>query len=288
MTPSSDPLGHPVFDCLDRHFTRPGCFCAYTAKELWTNDHTAKKMLEFHLNPSVDLASRSPGFMDRSVGWMARHFHFTPQTRIADFGCGPGLYTRRMAQKGARVTGIDFSSRAIAYAREKAGELGLEIDYLRANYLELEPDRQFDLVTLIFCDFCALNPDQRQTLLSTIRKCLAPGGFLLLDVLTLDAFEKREQTHVFEPDLMDGFWSAQPYYGFMSTFKYQTEKVVLDKYTIVEKTRIRTVYNWLQYYSRQSLTGELEQAGFEIKAFFANVAGDPVSPACDEIAVIAR
>ena len=45
----------------------------------------------------------------------------------------------------------------------------------------------------------------------------------------------------YEMNLLNGFWSSEPYYGFLNTFKYEEEKVTLDKYTIVERTKIRTV-----------------------------------------------
>ena len=43
-----------------------------------------------------------------------------------------------------------------------------------------------------------------------------------------------------------GFWSPEPHFVFQNTFKYQAERVLLDKYTIVEKARTRVVFNWLQ------------------------------------------
>jgi 2-polyprenyl-3-methyl-5-hydroxy-6-metoxy-1,4-benzoquinol methylase len=36
-------------------------------------------------------------------------------TEIADFGCGPGLYTEKLAERGATVTGIDFSENSIRH-----------------------------------------------------------------------------------------------------------------------------------------------------------------------------
>jgi len=66
---------------------------------------------------------------------------------------------------------------------------------------------------------------------------LEQGGSVLLDVYSLNAFEKRTETALYEANLLDGFWSPNRYYGFQNTFKYEKEKVVLDKYTIVEAGR---------------------------------------------------
>ncbi len=276
-----------MFEHLDEIFSRPEPFEYYTASELWTNEHTSKQMLAYHLNGEIDVSSRNAAFIERSVAWIVERFNVGAGTKIADFGCGPGLYASRLARKEADVTAIDFSSRSIQYAREAATKEGLDINYVNENYLEFQTDKRFDLITMIMCDYCALSPSQRKHLLAKFYGLLAPGGSVLLDVYSLQAFAKREESSSCEPDQLYGFWSPEKYYGFQNTFKYETEKVMLDKYTIIQPNRSRTVYNWLQYFSRQSLELELRTAGFAIADVHADVAGTDFSPANDEFAVIA-
>ena len=102
-----------------------------------------------------------------------------------------------------------------------------------------------------------------------------PGGAVLLDVNSRVAYAQRVESVSFEPGLMDGFWSAAPYFGFRHTFKYDAEHVVLDKYTIVEPHRTRCVYNWLQYFSFESLSDDFERCGLRIVERFADLAGAP-------------
>ncbi len=137
-------------------------------------------------------------------------------------------------------------------------------------------------------DYGALSPDQRQTMLDKFLALLKPGGILLLDVYSLRAFDEREESATYAPGLLDGFWSSDPYFGFLNTFKYDAEKVVLDKYTIVEETRTRVVYNWLQYYDRKALETEIEGRGLVVEEFLSDVAGATFDPASQEFAVIAR
>jgi hypothetical protein len=74
---------------------------------------------------------------------------------------------------------------------------------------------------------------------------------------------------------MAGFWAPGDYWGFHDTFKYDDEKVVLDKYTIVEPHRTRSVFNWMQYFSEEDLSEEFERCGLRIVERFADVAGAP-------------
>jgi SAM-dependent methyltransferase len=278
----------PLYESLESICTRPALYSVRTARELWTDAHISGKMLEYHLNPDSDLASRKPEFIDKSVDWMKAHFRIGPGSRIVDFGCGPGLYTNRLARTGARVTGIDFSANSLAYARKKAAEDGLVIDYVEADYLEYEgAPESCDLISLIYCDICPLNPEQRARLLGLFRRMLAPGGRVLLDVWTTRYYESRKEETEFAPRQMDGFWSKDDYFGFHCAFKYDKEKVVLDKYAIAESGRTRSYFNWLQCYTPATLAEEMRTAGLHVSEIYGDVAGAPFRDDSPLLAVVA-
>jgi cyclopropane fatty-acyl-phospholipid synthase-like methyltransferase len=277
-----------MFKELEKINTRPESFKFYTASDLWTDEHTSEQMLMFHLNEEIGVSSRNAAFIEQSVEWIATHFKVGAGTKIADFGCGPGLYATRLAQRQAHVTGIDFSKRSIQHAQEVATREGLSIHYVNQNYLDFETDAQFHLVLMIMCDFCALSPTQRKKMLSKFHTILEPGGSVLLDVYSLAAFGQREEAATYEANLLNGFWSPNKYYGFLNTFKYEKENVVLDKYTLIEASLTRTVYNWLQYFSPETLEREFVECGFSIGEFYSDVAGTPYDPQSSEFAVVAK
>jgi cyclopropane fatty-acyl-phospholipid synthase-like methyltransferase len=277
-----------MFDELEKINTCPKPFEFYTASDLWTDEHTSKQMLSFHLNEAIDVSSRNAAFIERSVEWIVARLNVGAGTKIADFGCGPGLYSTRLAQRQADVTGIDFSKRSIQYAQEVATKAWLAIHYVNQNYLEFETDDRFHLILMIMCDFCALSPSQRKKMLSTFYTILEPGGSVLLDVYSLTAFDQREETAIYEANLLNSFWSPNKYYGFLNTFKYEKEKVVLDKYTLIEASRSRTVYNWLQYFSPETLEREFVMCGFTVEKLYSDVAGSPYDPETAEMAIVAR
>jgi SAM-dependent methyltransferase len=277
-----------MFEELEKINARPKPFQYYTASDLWTDEHTSKQMLAFHLNGDIDISSRKTQFINRSVEWIVSEFDIGSESKVADFGCGPGLYASRMAKYGAQVTGIDLSARSIEYAKEVAVREQLNIYYVKQNYQEFETEDRFDLVMMIMCDFCALSPEQRKVLLSKFHTILKPGGSVLLDVYAIPAFEQREEIAMYELNQLNGFWSADKYYGFLNSFKYDKEKVVLEKYTIVERDRNRIVYNWLQYFAPEDLEREFTDAGFSVKKFYSDVAGTPFDQNSAEFAIIAE
>ena len=277
-----------IFPFLGSVIEKPGPFSSYTASDLWTDEHISRQMLEFHLNGNVDISSRRTSFIDDSVSWMTDRFALCATSKIIDFGCGPGLYTSRFARLGAKILGVDFSSRSIAFAREQATRVNDQITYIEADYLEYEPNDTFDLVTMIMCDYCALAPAQRSAMLAKFGRLLSPQGRIVLDVYSMQAFGSKQEESVFAENLMDGFWSADPYFGFMTSFKYDKDKVSLDKYTIVERSKVREIYNWLQYFSPESLQREVGAAGLAVEAVLGDVAGHPYDAAGSEFAVVLK
>jgi SAM-dependent methyltransferase len=195
--------------------------------------------------------------------------------------------TARLAERGANVTGIDFSGSSIEYAKDIAAREQLNISYVNQNYLEFETEDQFDLVLMIMCDFCALSPTQREGLLRKFHEILKPRGLVLLDVYYLSAFEQKEEVTTYEVNQLNGFWSPNKYYGFLNTFKYDEEKVALDKYTIIELDCTRKVYNWLQYFAPEDLEREFLESGFSVTELYSNVAGTLYDCKSAEFTVIA-
>jgi len=277
-----------MFKELKEINSRPTPFQFYTADELWANEHTSKQMLEYHLNEAIDVSSRNKSFIERSAEWIVSHFGVNDKTTIADFGCGPGLYTTRLAEQGATVTGIDFSENSIKYAKQVSEQKGLKINYVHTNYLDFESTQRFDLITMIMCDFCALSPEQRKIMLSKFSSLLKSGGSVLLDVYSLISFNQQEESATYELNQLNGFWSPEDYYCFVNTFKYDKEKVTLGKYTIIEESQTRIVYNWLQYFSKESLSEEFNKNGFKIENFYSNVAGETFDPKATEFAIVAK
>jgi len=187
--------------------SRPAPFQFYTADALWTDEHTSKQMLKYHLNESIDVSSRNRTFIECSVEWIVSRFGVGETTEIADFGCGPGLYTTKLAERGAIITGIDFSKNSLQHARQVANEKSLDINYVLTNYLDFDTTDKFDLITMIMCDYCALSPEQRKKMLIKFRSLLKPEGFVLVDVYSLSSFHQKEESATYELNQLNRFWS---------------------------------------------------------------------------------
>ncbi len=131
---------------------------------------------------------------------------------------------------------------------------------------------------MIYCDICTLSREQRRSIYDKVRNTLVPGGAFVFDVMSAKAFSARQEDINISHCPEGGFWSVDPYFAFQNTFKYEDERLVLDKHTIVEANRTWEVFNWLQYFDEVDLADELMQSGFKTVPDFTNpnktMAGD--------------
>jgi SAM-dependent methyltransferase len=262
---------------------RPEPFSRHTVKELWTRPHLAQQMLTYHLSQETDLASRRYEAIDRVVEWIDAQLALSNKS-LCDLGCGPGLYAQRFESRGAKVTGVDFSTHSLDFAKSQGRQT---VRYIEADYLVDDLPTGFDVVTLIYTDFCALSPEKRSKLLRRMCGMLSPDGHIIFDVAGIGSFTPKEEVTIIEHNLMGGFWSAEDYVGLQRTFVYPDELLTLDRYLIVEPNETWQIYNWTQHFTPQSIEIELKSAGFQIDQIAGDLSGTPLEPGNDLIGIIA-
>lgn len=95
---------------------------------------------------------------------------------ILDSGCGTGENAFMFAEKGQRVTGIDFLSEPIAIAKQKTQERRLPVTFLVMDALTLKdwPERFDNVVDSGL--FHVFGDDDRRKYVEGITTVLKPGG----------------------------------------------------------------------------------------------------------------
>lgn len=132
------------------------------AREDW-NARYAQKELVWSAEPNRLFAAEVAGL---------------PPGRALDLACGEGRNAVWLAERGWRVTGVDFSDVALAKAAELAAGRGVEADWVVADVLDYEPEpRSFDLVAVLYLQLA------RDDVLHAVRaavNAVAPGGTLVV------------------------------------------------------------------------------------------------------------
>lgn len=231
--------------------------------QMWTDPYISKQLLEVHLNPDINLASRQAASIDATCQWITGQFDSVRGLELLDLGCGPGLYAERLSRSGFRVTGIDYSANSIAHARQSAMELKLDITYRQGSYLELElEENHYDVIILLYTDIGVLSPENRRLLLKKIRQALKPGGKFIFDVLH-DRNIASQRTRPNWEIHQDGFWSPEPHLLLSDSRLYQDEKLILFQHQVITERGEHRLYRfWTQFFDEILLGQMLQDAGF--------------------------
>jgi len=119
------------------------------------------------------------------LAWIDSHASIQDK-RVLDIGCGGGILSESMAVKGATVTGIDLSNKALAVARLHLLESGNTVEYreISAEQLASESPGSFDVVS------CMEMLEHVPNSASTIAACAAlvkPGGHVFFSTINRNA-----------------------------------------------------------------------------------------------------
>ncbi len=99
---------------------------------------------------------------------------------ILDAGCGEGYLSRLYAQKGAKVTGVDFSPSLISESKQRSQNF--DITYLVGDICQLE-DIQANQFDIVLCNLVLLNVNCLESSLQEFHRVLRSGGFLIFSVV---------------------------------------------------------------------------------------------------------
>jgi 2-polyprenyl-3-methyl-5-hydroxy-6-metoxy-1,4-benzoquinol methylase len=99
--------------------------------------------------------------------------------RALDVGCGSGVFSLWLAQRGYQVTAVDFMAEAARMTRERVRELTPEVEVVHASVLDYAAREPFDLVLDRGC-LHTLDPSVRPRYRDQVLRWLKPGGSYVL------------------------------------------------------------------------------------------------------------
>ena len=263
-----------MFNELKKYMTKPK-LCAPSTNKFWDDEHISKLMLEAHLNPDWDAATRKHEFLDESVAWISKIAPPSQYKFLLDLGCGPGLYTERFSGSGYSVVGLDFSKRSIAYAKEQTLFNESEIEYQYKNYLTIDYSEQFDIITLIYGDYAALSITDRYALLKKIYRALKPNGKFIFDVFT--PLMRKNESHLWQANEDGGFWSNRPHVCLESVYQYDEANTELRQAIVITEESVNCYNIWDCFFTKDTLLSEIQTIGFKGFEFYDDVAGKEFS-----------
>ena len=107
---------------------------------------------------------------------LVKHTRDLKPGRALDLGCGSGGNAIWLAQRGWRVTAVDFSDVAIEKGKVQAADRQVGVEFVASDVTTYRPNGLYDLIISFYIQ---LWPEQRAQMLSSAAQALTPGGRLL-------------------------------------------------------------------------------------------------------------
>lgn len=232
------------------------------AKLPWNDPAFSARMLREHLSQQHDRASRR---IERHVDWIHRTVLHGVPGRVLDLGCGPGLYTARLASRGHDCVGIDFAPASIARARSEAERQGHPCEYRLQDLRDGDFGSGFQAVLFLSGEPNTFPPPELRSLLVGAYRALAPEGALVLEVHT-DTFvrELGEESPGWFTSA-HGLFSDEPHLCLPESTWHPVQRATTERYFVIDIAtgEIRTHASTTQAYSSSEYASLLQESGFD-------------------------
>ena len=240
----------------------PPEFSDVYAKIPWNDPGFSQRMLDCHLSQEHDWASRRIHLIDQHVHWLSQRFP-NKKARILDLGCGPGLYTQRLAKLGYDCVGIDFSPASIAYAKQQAANENLSIEYILDDIRHHEISGAFDLVMMVFGEFNVFKENEAASILEKTSSLLKDDGFLVIEAHTFEEIQRQGELPPSWQAMEKGLFLDCPHICLQEHFWDESKATTIIRFYIVdaETAAVQEYGSTLKAYTDEQYHKMFEKAG---------------------------
>lgn len=253
----------------------------------WNEPEFSRRMLKEHLTQAHDAASRRTPTIRKHVNWIHHSVLGNRPSHILDLGCGPGLYSSRLAALGHTCHGIDFSPASISYAKKLTDT---KCRFSLADVRTAEFGQGYDLAMFIYGEFNVFTKPDARRILKKAYQSLLRGGKLLLEISTYDGVEQLGNQPATWYSAPKGLFSDKPHLCLMESFWNDLRHVATERYIIVdaETGEVNRYASSTQAYDEHSIKSLLRETGFKGIRFYPSLTGKDESGADEFLVIVAE
>jgi len=180
----------------------------------------------------------------------------SPGAEILDVPCGAGRLALALADRGYRLTGVDWSSAFLGHARSR--DAVQQVTWEQRDMRNLPWLRRFDGAFCLGNSFGYLDDEGNAAFLRAVRGTLKPGGRFVLETPML----LENLLNHLSPR---SWWKAGDVYLLVEN-QYDPARARLDiEYTFVSNGRVEVRRGSHRAYTYRELVGLLTASGFAVE-----------------------
>jgi ubiquinone/menaquinone biosynthesis C-methylase UbiE len=190
--------------------------------------------------------------------------------KILDLCSGYGRHSLELARRGYNITGYDLSMEFIKYAKKKADEENLKVDFVHGDVRELDYKDEFDIVLNLYTSFGYFSHDENQEVIESIARALVPNGRFLIEALCFSGLIRRadpeQPATVFEGDDV----------MIVDTRRWDLEQNIMNvsrKLFFTDGTRNEYTFA-LRVYTLAEMIRMIQKAGLRLVDYFGSLQGN--------------
>lgn len=248
----------------------------------WNEPDFSRRMLHEHLRQDHDMASPRAGKIDKHVEYIHAELLSRRPTRILDLGCGPGLYTSRLAKLGHTCVGVDFSPASIEYARNEANDKSLDCTYIQKDIRETSFSENFGLVMMLHGEMNTFSKTEIREILKNVESVLDGNGILLLTASTVDGIKPPQPIQRTWESHHSGLFSDVPYLELDEVIWDSDSKTLVERYFIVDVNtgNVSAYSGYNQAYTNKEYESLLKNCGSDDVKLMPPLSGMEDYPFC--------
>jgi SAM-dependent methyltransferase len=217
-----------------------------------------------NINPVNENTPKQCDFIEKILG-------LNNDAKILDLCCGHGRFTNELALRGYDLTGQDINGYFLNLAEKNAGEMNLNINWIKSDMRDIPFSNEFDAVLNMFTSFGYLgSDDEDEKVISAVHDALKPGGKFILDYINKDFIIRRFLAED-RREISNGYVIITRKYDFLRCSHFETFDIYLnDKF-------VKRFENHFRFYAASELVSMLERNGFKILDAYGDFDYKPLS-----------
>lgn len=208
---------------------------------------------------------------------------------VAEFACGTGRVLIPTAAAGVEIMGVDVSPAMLAQAQANLTTAGHAVELVQGDMRSVSLGRTFPLVTLPFRPFQhMLTIEDQLAVLANLRRHVAPGGRLVLDlfqpdltrITQRDESEQLEYEHTDEEGRTTRRYASVRSEPWKQLLHIRFRWELVDSSGAVEEQHATFGMRWFLQAEMEHL---LARSGFAVEQVYGSFDREPLGPASQEL-----